>query len=541
MSRRCPSILEERYHFEYDIGQWTFGHLSAVREKSSGIKRLCKSIAKIDALDQNRVRSDLQRLQKIQHPNLATLIEALEDDTHFRLIFEHADGGDASELLERVGVSSWLDEGTAAVYIFQLLVATAHCHSMNIYHRDLREGCIGLTSKLPDAVVKVIDFGLAPIFDLDNQVPKAMPSVFVAPEIILGPEHQPTWVSDMWSVGAIAYTMLINEPPYRGDEHSGSAYDLARTMQSKVKFYQTDGWADRSTLSRDFIRCLLCESHQRSTAAQALRHPWIHHFAIPNIQRWSAGPGKSSKSTPEFDETKLRLLSCTMAMLLVPSLVSHTDFDGMHMAFVRGDTDGDGFVARAVVGSALRSCGAPDSSIAKALVVADVFGTGVFDLSSFLVTYVLVKHFPDTVGWDLVASLQRRFFNTYGSTGSDERPPSLFLPDVFQRMKTNTMRQVEASTSTRFRVILAALPSDEPIDDATFVKQLGRAHGDGTTFALGTFGPGQLMYSDHDLDDVSFMNRFRFGFNTILCSGSNCSSVNGYPSGRDSSPHSVRV
>merc|ERR1719399_199269 len=98
--------------------------------------------------------------------------------------------------------------------------------------------------------------------------------------------------------------MLVNETPFKGHERTDSAWELGSFMQGKLRFYQADGWAERSVRSRDFIRRLMCKSQDRLTAAQALLHPWLQSFAPLGTPRWSAlppPPGKEADSSSEDD------------------------------------------------------------------------------------------------------------------------------------------------------------------------------------------------------------------------------------------------
>jgi len=527
-----PGVLEENYFYEYEIGQWTFGTIQAVREKATGLKRICKTVSKLSFLDLGNVRTEVQQLQKLRHPNICAIVECVEDDACFYLIVEHSDGGEVAELLERMDERAWLDEKTIAVYIQQLLVAIAHCHSARIYHRDLRAGCLGLTSKLPDASVKVMDFGLAAIFDPSNQIVRQNPAVHVAPELLSGREAPLTWQCDMWSVGAITFSLLVNKSPYKVNDIDGarnSSWELGNAMRGPLRFFQDDGWGERSVHSRNFIRELLCAPDSRLTAAQALQHPWLRKFAPIGTPRWAGTPGQATQGA---DEVHARLLCYMVALLLVPSLVSPQDFEQLRAMFLSKDTDHDGFLARGVVGTALRNWGMPDDAIAKALGAADVFKSGVFDLCGLLVAHLLAVHFPKADGPSLISLLQIKFFESYGDQGSSMNV--ILIPEVNRRIKTNTMRQVEAYASVRYATILSAFPLDRPVDKRAFLGLLAEAHGAGTPLdAIADEEEPTDEFSDGDLDGQEWGSRFQFG-SFPLCG--QCTAGR-----RESSPYSMRI
>ena len=80
------------------------------------------------------------------------------------MVMEVMKGG---ELFDYVVEKGTLSEEEASVLVRKITSAVAHMHSLNIIHRDLKPENLLLTSKGPNAEVKLIDFGLAKVrFDL---------------------------------------------------------------------------------------------------------------------------------------------------------------------------------------------------------------------------------------------------------------------------------------------------------------------------------------------------------------------------------------
>lgn len=529
-----PGVLEAKYHYEYEIGQWTFpfGTLQAVREKASGLKRICKTISKLSFLHLSSVRHEISQLQKLRHPNICGLIECLEDEACFHLIVDCCEGGDVSDLQEKMGERAWFDERTVAVYIQQLLVATAHCHSARIYHRDLKPASMGLTSKLPDASIKVMDFGLAAIFDPNNMIVKETPSLYVAPELLSGHDGTLGWASDMWSIGAIAYSMLVNEPPYRAaSDHVSSAWEMGNVMRGPLRFFQDDGWAERSVQSRNFIRSLLCPAANRATAAQALQHPWLRKFAVVGVPKWPRAPGEAAGSGGEVEA---KVLVYTLTVLLAPLIVSHQDCEKLRSTFLTKDADQDGYLAYGVAGAALRDWGGlTDEAIAGSLDAADVFGSGVFDLCGFLVAHVLSVNFPGVpAGEELVRILQDKVFDAFGDPRSGGG--WLTVSEVSRKIKTNTMRQLEAYANVRYFQILGAVPPDRPVDKAMLASSLLQARGTGTPLGVTVADDDAEAFTEGDLDDSTWASRL--SFDSFMMCGQHCTGGR-----REPSPYSLRI
>ena len=96
----------------------------------------------------------------------------------------------------------------------QVLQAVAYCHSKNIVHRDIKPENLMMDS--PDTeVVKVIDFGTSTEYDKKKAMKQTFGTYFyIAPEVL---NHNYNEKCDVWSVGAIMYTMLVGAPPFSGE------------------------------------------------------------------------------------------------------------------------------------------------------------------------------------------------------------------------------------------------------------------------------------------------------------------------------------
>jgi len=541
MSRH--SVLESKYHFEYDIGQWTFGTVQAVREKETGMKRICKTVPKVGHLDLRQIREDLQKLQRLsRHPHVCALLEVLEDEMCLHLIMEDCEGEDVSELLSRLDERNWLDEHTVAVYILHALIATAHCHGAGITHGDLRTSSLGLTTRLPDASAKVIDFGFNSIFDLQRTYLRQNPSPFVAPEVLSGQVGLgPHPAGDIWSIGAVAYNLLVNRPP--GSTPAGRMLPTwGFQTGEKPEFLETDGWGERSPESRDFVEHLLNPVHERLTAAQALQHPWIRRVAPQGSLRWSPKPGGPEEALMQYQQ---RVASFSLSVLLVPVLTKPQDFEREKAAFVQLDVNRDGFVPRALVGSTLRTRGVKDEVISEALEIADAPRTGELDLCAFVIAGLLTSQLPQSSGKQSPSAskrLEKHFCDVFCEKG---QKGVLLGSTVWGRLRTNnTGQQLERDTQVRFSEILAHLPDNQqPVEVDHFFSWLQQAGGRGTPLEIpveehwemaGSDDEGAALVANQARAALDFAhNVFNLNFIHMF---SKCTTLK-----RNPSPHSVRI
>jgi serine/threonine-protein kinase len=171
----------------------------------------------------------------INHPNVASASDmGTFDGGSYFLVFEYVHGRTLRDLIDR---EAPLRPGRVIHIARQLAAALGAAHERGIVHRDLKPGNVMVT-ELPDAQVKLIDFGLArvpvdrvaPIPDETDAQTLSTPGVvfgtvdYMAPEIVLGMEAIDER-SDLYSLGVILYEMLAGKHPFdHGKPHEMLAH-----------------------------------------------------------------------------------------------------------------------------------------------------------------------------------------------------------------------------------------------------------------------------------------------------------------------------
>mmetsp|Transcript_55203 Transcript_55203/g.155334 ORF Transcript_55203/g.155334 Transcript_55203/m.155334 type:complete len:528 (-) Transcript_55203:218-1801(-) len=520
-------VLDKRYIFEYDVGQWTFGTIQVLKEKSSGDLKTCKTVPKSLIRNTHNVLARLRALQELQHPHICSITDVLEDRDRIFILSEFTQGGDVQDWMQRLDDGNWLHEGTCAAYVRQALLALAHSHAASVYHRDLRPSNLSLTTKLPDAIVKVSDFGLAAILDPDNAIIQKRPTPYSVPEILKSAETVRSSPPDMWSVGVIAHALLVGHAPAESSGGANAGWRLARRVQGG----EDDGWSERSPMSRDFVQRLLRPAMDRPTAAKALHHPWLKGLQPVAGISWrpDADPAQ---------ELRHRTLCYLLGVLLLPAIVPHRDFEQLRAAFQQSDPDHDGFVPRAVGQRLLLGrCNFRDA-VAPALGIVDVGGTDTLDLCGAACADLIVREFfaagPTSAplmgpfgAADLAPRLLRRFLEVFGDRRGDAAQPSVTVAGIRSKLRTATARDVEARAGVRYDDLLTCLPEERSIDGQLLTTHLSASAGRGTP--LGTDGALSPLKAKSPWGNT-------FGLDVISIFQS-CSS--GFK--REDSPHSIRI
>ena len=142
------------------LGKGGFGTVTLVENKRTGARRAMKELLKggLSREDEETMLREVKTLSEIDHPSIMKVYELIESPNSYNIITELIAGG---ELLEMIAREKKLSESMAAKFMYETMSAVSYCHSKGIVHRDLKPQNLLLTTKGPDASIKVIDFGIA--------------------------------------------------------------------------------------------------------------------------------------------------------------------------------------------------------------------------------------------------------------------------------------------------------------------------------------------------------------------------------------------
>ena len=228
-----------------------------------------------------RFTREARVLATLTHPNIAA-IYGLEESPRIRaLVLELVDGPTLAELIARRATPAGpaglpLDEAFGIAR--QVAEALEAAHEKGIIHRDIKPANIKIAG---DSVVKVLDFGLARVWDGAPQADlSASPSLTasgIGTRTILG---TPTYMSpeqarghsldrrtDIWSFGCVLYEMLTGSPPFAGDTISDS---LAATLEHEPDYTKLPA-GTAAPIRRLLRRCLEKDRKRRLDSAATVR------------------------------------------------------------------------------------------------------------------------------------------------------------------------------------------------------------------------------------------------------------------------------
>nr|XP_043886898.1 ribosomal protein S6 kinase alpha-2 isoform X2 [Solea senegalensis] len=207
------------------------------------------------------------------HPNIITLKDVFDDGQSVFLVQDLVRG---SELLDRALTVPRFTERDASDVICTLAKTVEYLHSMGVVHRDLKPSNVRYAddSGRPESI-RICDFGFAKQLRAENGLlmTPCYTATFMAPEVLKKQGYDAA--CDIWSLGILLYTMIAGFSPF-----ASSPEDTAEEILAQIgsgKFIITGGnWDLVSDAAKDIVMKMLhVDPHQRLTAPQILRHPWV--------------------------------------------------------------------------------------------------------------------------------------------------------------------------------------------------------------------------------------------------------------------------
>ena len=235
-----------RYEVGDKLGSGGMGEVYLARDiqldRSVALKILRPEIAH----DEDRVRRfrlEARAVSSLNHPNIITVHEIIEESGKIIIVYEHVDGETLREKIKRnqLSLSSTID------IAIQIAGAMAASHKAGIVHRDIKPENIMVRK---DGYAKILDFGLAkrrPSFLeteensttlVQTQKGVILGSIsYMSPEQIRGEEANEK--SDIWSLGVVLYEMLTGSNPFQCDTPGDSIAAIVHVEPKPIEGYLT--------------------------------------------------------------------------------------------------------------------------------------------------------------------------------------------------------------------------------------------------------------------------------------------------------------
>ena len=223
------ALIGARYRLEKRIGQGGMAEVWLANDISLNRKvavKMMKAQHNNDPIVVERFRREAQAVGNLNHPNIVTVYDVVENDGQQAVIMEYVEGMTLREVLDqktRLSPSLTIHIGMA------IASALDAAHASGIVHRDIKPGNILLTQT---GRVMLADFGIAKAVnaaesDLTNQNIMMGTAKYLSPEQVRGKPLDGR--ADIYSLGLVMYECLAGRVPFIGESDVETA--LARVQR----------------------------------------------------------------------------------------------------------------------------------------------------------------------------------------------------------------------------------------------------------------------------------------------------------------------
>ena len=230
-------VIADRYLLVEKIGQGGSGTIYR-GEHTTLRKRVAVKVlhAQLSADDRaiERFRREATTVAELDNEHILQVLDfGRTDDNRLFFAMEFLEGEPLTKLIER---DKWLTVPRTTDILGQIAEALMEAHNLGYIHRDLRPRNVFLTTKRGRTdFVKLLDFGLSKLIVPNSEAKQtAMGMTFGDPRYMSPEQARGETLdrrSDIYSLGAIAFEMLVGTPPYTG---SGTFEILQQHLDAPV-------------------------------------------------------------------------------------------------------------------------------------------------------------------------------------------------------------------------------------------------------------------------------------------------------------------
>jgi hypothetical protein len=209
-----PAVFGD-YELLEEIGRGGMGVVYRAVQKSLGRTVAIKMLLRRDLAtpaDLSRFRSEAEAAAQLDHPGIVSVFEVGECDGHPFYSMQFVEGTTLAKRLRQ----GPLPAREAAALLAKVADAVQVAHARGVLHRDLKPSNILIDG---GGEPHVSDFGLAKRLEADESVTHTGAILgtpcYMSPEQAAGSRGDVGPTSDVWSLGAILYQMLIGRPPFQ--------------------------------------------------------------------------------------------------------------------------------------------------------------------------------------------------------------------------------------------------------------------------------------------------------------------------------------
>lgn len=249
------------------------GGFSEVYKAQDNIFKRSVAIKRISNKNQTleETRKEIEIMKQIDYPLIAKLLDFREETYYSYIVMEYVEG---MSLLEMINNTSF-DERQASNIFGQIFMVIKYLQGKKILHRDLKLENIIINKKHD---IKLIDFGFSRSYESDEDIFETLcgSPAYCPPEMFLGQPY--TTSCDIWGLGVILYTLIMNRLPFWGDNMQQTAQLIVNAVPFIPQYL--------STSLKDLMRRMLAKNPTwRLRIDQIEQHPWLEQFIGSTVKK----------------------------------------------------------------------------------------------------------------------------------------------------------------------------------------------------------------------------------------------------------------
>ncbi len=204
--------LNGRYEIVAPISSGAMGAVYRAIDRQTGTDVAVKRL--LDVRHAARFEIEARLLASLSHPRVVKVLDHSSDEQGLYIVMDLVHGVDLGAILKRNG-DPGLSIGDAIEYARHGCEALQYVHGQQIVHRDVKPQ----NMILGDDGVVLVDFGVARALGSEHGEDQGTIAVgtprYMAPEVFAG--GTVSAASDIFSLAATLWTLLIGSPPRYGD------------------------------------------------------------------------------------------------------------------------------------------------------------------------------------------------------------------------------------------------------------------------------------------------------------------------------------
>jgi predicted Ser/Thr protein kinase len=266
------AALQEAVDGRYDIvdlhGRGGMGMVYCAHERELARLVAIKVLTPEHALTpqaRERFRREARLAASLSHPSIVTVFGFGESRDFAYIVMEFIRGESLGRRLRHEGR---LAPNVARHILLDLAGALDHAHGKQIIHRDLKPENVLIAAD--SGRVLLTDFGIAKALTDGSQLTPSRSALgtpeYMSPEQAAG-ERSIDGRSDLYSLGALGYTMLAGRPPHQGDSVADLMARIVTEEPVPLRILAPDAPQD---LASAIMRCLEKSPERRWPDAHAL-------------------------------------------------------------------------------------------------------------------------------------------------------------------------------------------------------------------------------------------------------------------------------